>query len=315
MLEVIEASGLATIQDLGRKGWGRFGVPLSGPMDTFAFHAVNLLVGNSPDTATIEIGGGDIELCANQDCVIAAAGAEYSLSVYTWEFPLWDSCFVRAGWKIRLRKNGIGMWAYLAVAGGFELKPILNSRSTYLRGHFGGMAGRLLQVGDKLQTGKPKLSLSELSARTLIQDPRPAYNKSPTIDVILGPQNECFSDESIETFLSGSYRVSTTSDRMGYRLEGVPLTYLHGADLISEGMSIGSIQVPADGQPIVMMADCATTGGYPKIASVIRADLPLLAQCTPGKDSVRFRETSIEAAQEKYRRMMEKMKKEIVNSE
>ena len=167
----------------------------------------------------------------------------------------------------------------------------------------------------KLKIGKPKLSLSELSARTLIQDARPAYNKSPTIDVILGPQNECFSDESIETFLSGSYRVSTTSDRMGYRLEGVPLTHLHGADLISEGMNIGSIQVPADGQPIVMMADCATTGGYPKIASVIRADLPLLAQCTPGKDSVRFRETSIEAAQEKYRTMMEKMKKGIVNSE
>ena len=102
---------------------------------------------------------------------------------------------------------------------------------------------------------------------------------------------------------------------MGYRLEGAPLTHLRSADLISEGMSIGSIQVPADGQPIVMMADCATTGGYPKIASVIRADLPLLAQCTPGKDSVRFRETSIEAAQEKYRTMMDKMKNGIVDSE
>ena len=315
MLKVIEASGLATIQDLGRRGWRRFGVPLSGPMDAFALQAANLLVGNSLEAAAIEIGGGEIELQADQDCVIAATGAGYSLSVYTWEFPLWDSCFVRAGWTIRLKKNSIGMWAYLAIAGGFEVKPVLDSCSTYLRGHFGGMDGRLLQSGDQLRIGKPKLSLSELSARTLIQDARPAYDESPTVDVILGPQNESFADGSIETFLSSSYRVSTTSDRMGYRLEGAPLTHLHGADLISEGMTIGSIQVPADGQPIVMMADCATTGGYPKIASVIRADLSLLAQCTPGKDSTRFRKTSIEAAQEKYRTMMEKMKKGVVDSE
>ena len=135
------------------------------------------------------------------------------------------------------------------------------------------------------------------------------------IEVILGPQCESLTDDSIPTFLSSPYRISTTSDRMGYRMEGTHLTHLRGADLISQGMTIGSIQIPADGQPIVMMADCATTGGYPKIASVIHADLPLLAQCTPGKDFVRFRETSIEAAQEKYRAMMEKMKKGIVDLE
>ena len=314
MLEVVEASGLATIQDLGRKGWCRFGVPLSGPMDAFAFQAANFLVGNSSHAAAIEIGGGEIELHADQDCVIAAAGAGYSLSVYMWEFSLWDSCLVRAGWKIRLKKNGIGMWGYLAVAGGFDVASILNSRSTYLRGHFGGMDGRLLQSGDQLKVGIVKLPLMDLSARTWIEDARPAYAALPTIEVILGPQNESFADDSIETFLSSSYRVSVTSDRMGYRLDGAPLTHLRGADLISEGMNTGSIQVPADGQPIVMMADCATTGGYPKIASVINADMPLLAQCTPGKDSVRFRETTVEAAQEKYRTMMEKMKNGIIDS-
>ncbi len=140
------------------------------------------------------------------------------------------------------------------------------------------------KAGDKLKIGRPKLSLSELSARTLIEDVRPAYAESPTIEVILGPQCESLTNDSVQIFLSSSYRVGTTSDRMGYRLEGAPLTHLHGADLISEGMNIGSVQVPANGQPIVMMADCATTGGYPKIASVIRADVPLLAQCTPGKD-------------------------------
>ena len=137
-------------------------------MDAFAFQAANLLAGNSLDAATLEIGGGEIELRAHQDCVIATAGAGYSLSVYTWEFSLWDLCLVRAGWMIRLKKNGLGMWAYLAVAGGFDILPILDLRSTYLRGHFGGLDGRLLQSGDPLRTGKPKLALSELSARTLI---------------------------------------------------------------------------------------------------------------------------------------------------
>jgi len=314
MLEVINASGLAMIQDVGRSGWRRFGVPLSGPMDAFAFQAANLLAGNSSDAAAIEIGGGEIELQANQDCVIAAAGAGYSLSVYAWEFPLWDSCLVRAGWTIRLKKRGFGMWSYLAVAGGFDIALLLDSRSTYLRGHFGGIEGRLLQTGDQLKIGTPKYSLSELSARTLIEDARPTYNELPTIEVILGPQNGCFTDESIKTFLSSPYHISATSDRMGYRLEGTPLIHLRGADLISEGMTLGSIQVPADGQPIVMMADCATTGGYPKIASVIRAELPLLAQCTPGKDSVRFKETTVEAAQEKYQAMMEKMRNSVVES-
>ncbi|HUH98914.1 MAG TPA: biotin-dependent carboxyltransferase family protein [Anaerolineales bacterium] len=314
MLEVIEASGLATIQDLGRKGWRRFGVPLSGPMDAFAFQAANLLAGNLSEAAALEIGGGEIELQTDQDCVIAAAGAGYSLSVYTWEFPLWDSCFVRAGWKIRLGKNGSGMWAYLAVAGGLDIAPMLDSRSTYVRGHIGGLEGRLLQEGDQLKIGKPRLPLLELSARTLTEDARPAYQEAPQIAVIPGPQNECFTDESLKTFFSSPYRVSTTSDRMGYRLEGAPLKHSHGADLISEGLTIGSIQVPADGQPIVMMADCATTGGYPKIASVIRSDLPVLAQCTPGKDSVRFSGITLQAAQTKYRVMMEKMRNGIVDS-
>ena len=314
MFEVINVSGFATIQDLGRSGWQRFGVPLSGPMDAFAFQAANLLVGNSLNTAALEIGGGEIELQTNRDCVIATSGAGYSLSVYTWEFPLWGSCLVRAGWTIRLKKSGStegGMWAYLAVAGGFDVTPVLNSRSTYLRGHFGGIEGRLLQAGDPLKVGIAKFSLADLSGRTLIDEARPAYIESPIIEVIPGPQAKSFTEESMETFLSSLYRVSATSDRMGYRLEGVALSHLQEADLISEGMTIGSIQVPADGQPIVMMADCGTTGGYPKIASVIRTDLSRLAQCRPGKDSIRFQATTIEAAQEKYRMMIKKLKEGI----
>ncbi|MBI1793592.1 MAG: biotin-dependent carboxyltransferase [Chloroflexi bacterium] len=321
MFEVLDVSGFATIQDLGRAGWRRFGVPASGPMDSFAFRAANLLAGNSMDAAALEIGAGEIELRALNDCVIAAAGAGYSLSVFTWTFPLWDSCFVRAGWTIRLNKSGFpqrtadfGMWAYLAFAGGLEIESVLGSRSTYLRGHFGGLDGRLLQAGDVLRSGRPARALDELAARTLIEEARPAYNENPMVDVILGPQTERFDEKNIQTFLSSSYKVNHLSDRMGYRLEGPRSNHIGGADLTSEGMMAGAVQVPADGQPIVMMADCATAGGYPKIASVISADLPLLAQCAPGKDSVRFRATTVEAAQEKFRALMEKMKNGIVDS-
>lgn len=314
MFEVLEVSGLATIQDGGRTGWRRFGVPTSGPMDAFAFRAANLLVGNPSDAAALEIGAGEIELHATQDCVIAAAGAGYSLSVFTWTFPLWDSCFVRAGWTVCLRKKDFGIWGYLAVAGGFDVPEILGSRSTYLRGNFGGLDGRLLQAGDILRMGKPLHGLNELAARTLSKEARPVYVENPIADVILGPQKDRFDEKSIQIFLSSSYKVSHSSDRMGYRLEGPRLNHIGGADLTSEGMTMGAVQVPADGQPIAMMADCVTAGGYPKIASVVSADLPLLAQCTPGKDSVCFRETTVEAAQEKFRALMEKMKNGIVKS-
>ena len=315
MLEILDVSGLAMIQDSGRTGWRKFGVPSSGPMDWFAFQTANLLVGNSSNAVAIEIGAGHIELTATQECVIAATGTGYSLSVYNWDFPLWDSCFVRVGWKIRLRKNGTGMWAYLAVAGGLAVPKILGSSSTYLRGNFGGIDGRLLRAGDVLQTEKSSRPLMELSARSLSEDARIHYSENPIIEVILGLQENRFDEKSIRTFLSEEYKIGYSSDRMGYRLEGPRLNHVGSADITSEGMAMGAVQIPADGQPIAMMADCATAGGYPKIASVISADLPLLAQCAPGKDSVRFRETTVQAAQEKYRTLVRRIKNGIVESQ
>ena len=315
MLEVLEAGGLATVQDRGRTGWRSFGVPASGPMDLFAFRAANMLAGNQPDTATLEFGGGDLVLRPAYDCVIAVAGAGYTLTVAIWDFSPWSSCFVRGGSTINLRPSGFGMWSYLALAGGIELQPVLGSRSTYLRGHFGGLGGRLLHAGDVLHSGRAKPPLMEMAARTLDEEARPAYAESPIVDVIAGPQVEYFAPDTMESFLSNPYKVSPSSDRMGYRLEGPRLTQLNIAELSSEGLTAGSIQVPASGQPIVMMADCATAGGYPKIATVISADLPLLAQCTPGRDKVRFRRTTVEAAQEKYRQMVHKLETGIVSDE
>lgn len=314
-LEVIDVGGLATIQDSGRKAWRRFGLAASGPMDVFAFHAANALVGNQIECAAIEIGGGDGIFQAMQDCVMAVTGVGYKLSVYVWDFPLWSSFFVRAGWKIHLNKTDGGTWAYLALTDGVQTQPMLGSRSTYLRGAFGGFEGRQLQAGDVLYTGISSPSAYELAARSLPEEARPNYQEHPIIDVIMGPQTEYFTEESIQTFLSSEYSVSLTSDRMGYRLEGPMLTQRGKTELISEGMTFGAIQIPSDGQPIVMMADCPTTGGYPKIATVASADLPLLAQCTPGKSKIRFRETTVAKAQRKFRALMSGLKSRIVDSE
>lgn len=145
-LEIIEVNGLATIQDSGRVGWRKFGVPTSGAMDAFALHTAKLLVGNDPNCAAFEIGLGDIVLRALRDCVVSVTGVGFGLSVYIWDFPLWSSYYVRGGWTIRLNKLDSGMWAYLAVSGGVRTPPVLGSASTYLRGPFGGLDGRQ-QIG------------------------------------------------------------------------------------------------------------------------------------------------------------------------
>ncbi len=312
MFEVVEAGGLATLQDAGRANWRRFGVPLAGPMDRFAFLAANLLVDNRPEAAAIEFGGGDILLRATRDCAIAVSGAGYQLAVNDWDFGLWGSCFVRASWQVRLTRSGFGMWAYIAASGGFDVPPILGSRSTYLRGRFGGLEGRSLQPGDVLRSAQPARGLRESAARLLREEARPAYGPSPTVDAVLGPQSDRFTPVDLSTFFSSTYKVSASSDRMGYRLEGPPLLGRSDPDLTSEGMAVGSIQVPAGGQPITMMADCATTGGYPKIACVTSAALPLLAQCTPGRDKVRFRQVTVEAAQEQYRALIVRLRQGIM---
>jgi len=310
-LEVVEVDGLATIQDAGRTGWRKYGVPTSGPMDSFAFRAANRLADNDANSSTLEIGLGGITLRALRDCVIAIAGYGFSLSVYVWDFPLWTSCYVRAGWTIRLNKLGSGMWAYLSISGALQTPPVLGSTSTYLRGPFGGFDGMRLQAGDVLKSGSPTYPLERLAAWTLPKEAIPPYSDSPIIDVVMGPQEKYFTDESIETFIASEYTVSTTSDRMGYRLEGTPLIRKNKAELISEGMTMGSIQTPSSGQPIVMMADSPTTGGYPKIGTVASADLPLLAQCVPNKSKICFRKTTVAKAQKKYRDLMSGLEKVV----
>ena len=289
MLEVIDVSGLVTFQDSGRHGFASYGVPTSGPMDWFAYQAANSLVGNSASSTVIEIGLGEAVFRAKRNCVLAVTGAGYEVLNYVWTFPLWTSFFVRAGWYVHVKKKSGGNWTYLASAGGFESDPILGSSSAYLRGGL----GNAIHAGDLLQTGKPSRELLKLAAQNFPVEKYMAYTQTPVIEVIGGPQKERFTEEGYRTFLNSEYTLSTSFDRMGYRLDGNPIHHSAGADL----------QVPANGQPIIMMADSPTTGGYPKIASVVKTSLPLLAQCEAGVSKIRFKETTVEEAQGKYRRL------------
>ncbi len=300
MLEVLDVSGLVTLQDSGRRRWQSYGVPISGPMDWFAYRAANSLLGNSPEAVVIEIGLGEAQFRAKRDCVLAVTGAGFEISTYVWTFPLWTSFYVRAGWCVHIKKISGGNWAYLGIAGGFDTQAMLGSKSTYLRGGLGSA----LRAGDIVQAGKPTIELPKLAAKDFPVEKYMSYSQSPVIEVIAGPQADRFTKDGIQTFYGSEYTLSKSFDRMGYRLEGNPISHVGSADLISEGMTMGSVQVPANGQPIVMMADSPTTGGYPKIANVTRASLPLLAQCEAGISKIRFQETSVETAQEKLRKMM-----------
>lgn len=296
---------LTTVQDLGRQGCERGGVPVSGAMDRLALMAANALVGNPPNAAGLEFAlSGPVFQPSGGGCLVAASGRGFSLRVGGRAIPLWMAAWVRAGESISLQASGSG-WGYLAVGGGIDVPLVMGSRATYLRGGFGGLEGRSLQAGDRLAVG-PGGSY-ELAGQELPDEQRPAYSDQPTLDVILGPQERAFSEAGLAAFLGEEYTLTNACDRMGYRLAGPRIAALKGADVFSEGIPLGAVQVPGDGQPIVLMADRQTTGGYTKIGVVSSASLPLLAQCPPGAGKVRFRAVSVEEAQQKWRGMVKEL--------
>jgi antagonist of KipI len=299
-IEILATGPAATIQDNGRFGYQRYGMPVSGPMDAFAFQAGNILVDNDINSAVIEFTAPGISFVTEKPRLIAVTGYGVRLFINGREFPAWMSVFVRKNREVHIEKTGEGMWGYLAVAGGFRAKRVMGSKSTYLRGGIGGMEGRALVAGDLLKVGKPDVDLTTAAGRTFLTETRPSYTASPTLRVVMGPQQDFFSPKGIETFLSQDYTISTQSDRMGYRCEGTSIESLTDQSFISDGIVNGAIQVPAGGQPIIMMADHQTTGGYPKIGVVISADLPLAAQTQPG-GRVRFVSVNIDSAVIAYR--------------
>ena len=283
-LTVVRPGLLTTVQDLGRWGSQSRGVPVSGAMDTFAHRLANALVGNAATAATLEVTLLGPELRAEQALVAAVTGAEFALSVDGRPVAHQTAFVLEPGATLRFGQRRAESRAYLAVAGGIETPMVLGSRSTHLLSGMGGVAGRALISGDSLPVGRVSWTVT---SRAAVKFQRVDAGATPALRVMLGPQDSRFSRPSIEALLHEVFRVSPQSNRMGFRLEGPVLTTLQSEELLSEPVPFGAIQVPAGGAPILLMADRQTAGGYPKIATVITADLPLAGQLGPG-DALRF---------------------------
>ncbi|MFB1097477.1 biotin-dependent carboxyltransferase family protein [Terribacillus sp. JSM ZJ617] len=296
LFQVIKPGLLTTFQDLGRTGYQEYGVVVSGAMDDFSLQIANLLVGNKRDEAGLEVTMMGPALKVLDNAVIAITGGNLSPRVNGQPAPMWKSFAVKEGQLIEFGQPLEGIRSYISVAGGFDLPAVMGSNSTYLKAKIGGLNGRALEKEDILYgTENPHAA----TGRSLHYDEIPKYQKEVTARVILGPHQDAFTDEAIKTFLSSSYEITPQSDRMGYRLKGPELSHKITADIISEAIPLGGIQVPANGQPIILMADRQTTGGYTRIATVISADIPLLAQAAPGAH-VRFKEVGMDEAQDLY---------------
>ena len=287
-----------TVQDLGRFGRQSLGVPPSGALDADALETANLLVGNVRNEACLEcvLKGPELEFVGSG--AIAVCGADMEVRINGNVVPRYETLAVRPGDIVSLGTANAGIRTYIAFSGGLDIAPVLGSRSTYARAGFGGFQGRPLRSGDSInlrEAGRepPKLFLPEQN--------RPAYASDIVVRAVLSHETDRFTPDSVLRFFAESYRVSPKSDRMGCRLEGPPLAHVHGADILSAGVQTGTVQIPGDGLPIVLLAERQTTGGYTRIAHVIRADLPKLGQARPG-DAVRFVRCSVEDAQAAWRK-------------
>ncbi len=297
-LEVKACGPMTSLQDHGRAGYQRFGVSPSGAMDFRSLAVANALVGNPPDAAGIEfVNLGGAFTCAGGDMRIALVGADCTLTIDGAQIPAQTSVLLKEGQTAQVGHARSGTFAYLAVAGGFAVEPQLGSLSFHLRSRLGGLNGSPLKAGDRLpcdagaQAGEPMHLPVDLRGG---EDP---------IRVMLGPQDDYFTPGAIDTFLSEEFTVSPQADRMGFQLTGPRIEHAKGFNIVSDGIVTGHIQIPGSGQPIVLMRDRQTAGGYPKIATVISADLDRFAQLRPGSP-VRFRavdRTEAVAAARAYR--------------
>jgi antagonist of KipI len=283
-VRVIRPGLLTTIQDVGRWGHQSRGVPVAGPMDPYSHRAANALVGNHPGAATLEVTLLGPELGFEDDRLIVVTGAEFELRVNGRSVPTNVPCVAPAGSSLAFGSRIRGARAYVGVEGGFEPPLVFGNRATHVAVGMGGLGGRTLKAGDRLPLGKR--GIRPTKAR-LITQVRALPDGHARVRVMIGPQHHRFRAEALDVLQSAPYKLGLRSDRMAFRLEGSPLAHTSDADIISEATPIGSIQVPSSGLPIVLMADRQTTGGYPKIATLISADLGLAGQLAPG-DTISF---------------------------
>ncbi|ALQ04570.1 biotin-dependent carboxyltransferase family protein [Pseudomonas brassicacearum] len=293
MIEILSATALATVQDFGRFGSLGYGVGTSGAMDHLALALGNLLLGNPEGAAAIEIPLFPFDVRFVQDCAFAVTGAACEASLDGQPLaPSWVTQ-AREGQVLNLGFPTCGSRAYLCLAGGVDVPQVLGSRSTQLRGEFGGLQGRALQQGDRVAALRP--GMSALPTDFGVVSPNQALalqlDGLPAMRVLPAAEYECFLDESRAAFWAGEWKVTTQSNRYGYRLEGAPILPKAPMEVRSHGIVPGVIQVPHGGQPIIQMRDAQPSGGYPKFGTVIEADLWRLGQAPIGS-KVRFIECS-----------------------
>ncbi|MGP4060775.1 biotin-dependent carboxyltransferase family protein [Halobacillus sp. H74] len=313
MIRILKSGLLTSIQDLGRYGYQKHGIIASGVMDSVAHRIANFLVNNASNTPTLEITlmGPVIEF--QEDTLISICGGELSPMIDGEHVNMWKLIYVRKGSELRFGQPKQGFRAYLAIAGGFDVPRVMNSASTYMRAAVGGFQGRMLEKGDEIPV-YPDTDLSgifqSLSSKirkdSFIEAPWfvapeiTSYTKTnEPIRIMRGREFELFDDASQNNFMKNTFKIDPKSDRMGYRLKGTTLSLKEKKEIVSEAVTFGTVQVPPEGNPIILLADRQTTGGYPKIGQVASVDLPRIAQMKPG-ENMTFRHISHAEAQHLY---------------
>jgi antagonist of KipI len=302
-IRVIQPGLLMTVQDLGRYGYSHLGISAGGAADQLAVRIANLLVGNPENAATLEMTLTGATLEFDEESVVALGGGECDCRIGGETAPIWQAVRVPAGEVLACGGLKSGVRLCLAVQGGLDVCPIMGSASTSLAGHFGGIEGRGLRKGDLLNVREGHNSRGRTLKPGAIDT---LYSRGP-IRVTRGAQHDWFGSEAFDTLLSSSYTVSEESNRSGLRLQGEPIPSRVGTQLLTEGVSLGAIQVPQNGQPIILFVDQQTTGGYPKIANVISADMHRVGQLRP-RELVRFAEVTIPEAIRLLREQEQRLK-------
>ena len=307
MTAIVQRAGfLTSVQDLGRTGFRQFGVSTSGALDSFALRVANLLVGNDEGAAGLEITLGGLQLRFEHERIVAWCGGEFDVQIGSRALPPGHVAYLQARDELKFGRAQIGCRCWLAISGGIDVPVILGSRSTDVRANFGGFEGRALRDGDQLSLREfrrsPTAATAGISSWAGPHDWVSRTKQCPNLRFIRGVDGSRFDDVTIQQFTNHEFTVSSDSDRMGVRLDGPELKRQDETDLISEAVAPGTIQVPPSGKPILLLGDCQTIGGYPKIAHVITVDLGIAAQLRAG-DRVRFSEVSLQDA---HRLLMER---------
>ena len=303
---ITRAGFLTSVQDLGRSGYREFGVSSGGALDSFALRVANLLVGNDENAAGLEITLGGLRLRFDEEQIVAWCGGEVDVHLGSMALPAGHAALLRAGEELKFGRPQIGCRCWLAVSGGIDVPLVLGSRSTDLRAQFGGFEGRTLRDGDELVLGKSRRSpafakatadkqtaaTKSISSWTAQHDWVSPAKRNPILRFVRGCDWDRFNTSMLQRFTSETFAVSLDSDRMGVRFDSPELKRQDNVDLTSEAVAPGTIQIPPSGKPILLLGDCQTIGGYPKIAHVITVDLGIAAQLRAG-DQVRLSEVSL----------------------